>query len=493
VNSKITIVGLGYGNEDSLSIGTWKMLQSGDPIFLRTENHPISPWLVKQGVDISTFDHIYEKHDQFDSVYREIADVLLSIAEEHDHIIYAVPGHPMVAERTVQLLLQEGPAASIVIDIQGGGSFLDIGFARLGIDPVEGFQLLDGTDLTESHALVPNHHILIGQVYSSLVASDVKLTLMQVYPDDYEVVIADALGVAGKEKIIRVPLYELDRQECFTNLTSVYVPPAREESVYYKQFSFLLQTMKKLRSPEGCPWDREQTHESLRSYLIEEAYEFIDAIHQEDDQAMIEELGDVLLQVIFHAVVAEERYGFEIGDVIQTLNEKLIRRHPHVFGTAIADTPDEVIQTWDAVKQKEGKRKKDSILDDIPKSFPAILTAFEQQKKAAKVGFDWDNVDGVLEKMKEELTELAEASNPTEREKELGDVLFTAINIARFYKVDPELALYQTTRKFDRRFRYVERRAKEFGQPMGNYALEQLEIWWQEAKQMEKDGNHEIG
>ncbi|WP_028777602.1 nucleoside triphosphate pyrophosphohydrolase [Shimazuella kribbensis] len=493
MNPKITVVGLGYGNEDSLSIGTWKILQSGDPILLRTEDHPISPWLGKQGIEFSTFDHIYERHDKFDSVYRQIADELLQLSEEHNHIIYAVPGHPMVAERTVQLLLQEGPAASVKIDIQGGGSFLDIAFARLGIDPVEGFQLLDGTDLTEGYVLVPNQHILIGQVYSSLVASDVKLTLMQVYPDDYEVVLADALGVTGKEKIIRVPLYELDRQNCFTNLTSVYVPPAREESVFYKQFSFLVQIMKKLRGPEGCPWDREQTHESLRPYLIEEAYEFIDAINQEDDQAMLEELGDVLLQVIFHAVVAEERYGFEIGDVIQTLNEKLIRRHPHVFGTVDANTSEEVIQTWDAVKQEEGKNTKDSILDNIPKSFPAILIAYEQQKKAAKVGFDWDSVDGVLDKMKEELTELAEASTPTEREKELGDVLFTVINIARFYKIDPELALYQTTRKFDQRFRHVEKRAKESGQPMGNYTLEQLEIWWQEAKQKERDENNEIG
>lgn len=493
VNPKITIVGLGFGNEDSLSIGTWKILQSGDPIYLRTQNHPITPWMRQQGIEFASFDHVYEKHDQFEPVYREIADELLRLADEHDQIIYAVPGHPMVAEQTVQLLLEDGQARNTEIDVQGGGSFLDIAFARLGVDPVEGFQLLDGTDLTDGHVLVPSQHILIGQVYSSFVASDVKLTLMQVYPDDYEVVIADALGVLGQEKIIKVPLYELDRQDCFTNLTSIYVPPAREDSIYYRQFSYLVNIMRKLRSPEGCPWDQKQTHESLRSYLIEEAYEFIDAINQQDDSAMVEELGDVLLQVIFHAVVAEDRYGFSLSEVIETLTEKLIRRHPHVFGAVQADTPDEVIQTWDEVKKSEGKRKKVSILDDIPKSFPAVLTAYEQQKKAAKVGFDWEDVTGALDKMKEELKELAEAPNDLEREKELGDVLFTVVNIARFYKVDPEVALYQTTRKFDRRFRYVEQRAKTSGQPLEKCGIDQLEVWWQEAKQIEKDEMNEIG
>jgi tetrapyrrole methylase family protein / MazG family protein len=481
-------VGLGFGDENSLSIATWKILQSGDPVFLRTVDHPIIPWLQKQGIAFTTFDHIYEKHDQFESVYRHITDELFRLADEHDHIIYAVPGHPMVAERTVQLLLEEGPASSTEVDVQGGGSFLDIAFARLGVDPIEGFQLLDGTELTESHVLIPSQHILIGQVYSPFIASDVKLTLMQIYPDDYEVVIANALGVAGKEKIIKIPLYELDRQNVFTNLTSVYVPPAKEDSIFYKQFSYLVQIMRKLRSPEGCPWDQEQTHESLRPYLIEEAYEFIDAINQQDDSAMLEELGDVLLQVIFHAVVAEDRYGFNLNEVIENLNEKLIRRHPHVFGTGHADTPDEVIQTWDAVKKTEGKERKDSILDDIPKSFSAILTAYEQQKKASKVGFDWDDVAGLLDKMNEELAELANASNAIEREKELGDVLFTVVNVARFYKIDPEVALFQTTRKFDRRFRHVELRAKENGRPMEDYGIDQLEAWWQEAKQMEKDG-----
>jgi tetrapyrrole methylase family protein/MazG family protein len=493
VKSNVTIVGLGFGNEDSLSIGTWKILQSGDPIYLRTQNHPTTSWMKKQGIAFASFDYVYEKHDQFEPVYREIANELFRLADEHNHIIYAVPGHPMVAEQTVQLLLEDAQSRNTEIDVQGGGSFLDIAFARLGVDPVEGFQLLDGTNLTDSHGVVPSQHILIGQVYSSFVASDVKLTLMQVFPDDYEVMIADSLGVIGQEKIIKVPLYELDHQDCFTNLTSVYVPPATEDSIYYRQFSYLVDIMRKLRSPEGCPWDQKQTHESLRPYLIEEAYEFIDAVNQQDDRAMVEELGDVLLQVIFHAVVAEDRYGFSLSEVIETLSKKLIRRHPHVFGTAHANTPDEVVQTWDEVKKSEGKGKKDSILDDIPKSYPAILTAYEQQKKAAKVGFDWEDVTGVFDKMKEELTELAEAPDAMEREKELGDVLFTMINIARFYKIDPEVALYQTTSKFDRRFRHVEQRAKASGQPLEKYGIDQLEVWWQEAKQIEKDEMNEIG
>jgi tetrapyrrole methylase family protein/MazG family protein len=491
---KITIVGLGFGDEDSLSLGTWKCLQRNDPLFLRTADHPITPWLKQHGLIFTTFDDVYEQHDQFAPVYEEMKEQLFQAANEHGPIVYAVPGHPMVAERTVQLLLQEGSDHGVKIEVLGGGSFLDIVFARLAIDPVEGFQLLDGSDVIPSHELVPTQHILISQVYSKLVASEVKLTLMQVYPDDYEVTIANALGIKGLETIQKVPLYELDRVETYTNLTSIYVPPAKEASILYKQFSYLVNTMQKLRSPEGCPWDQVQSHQSLRPYLIEEAYELLDAIEQQDDEAMLEELGDVLLQVIFHAVLAKERYAFTIEEVIETLTKKLIRRHPHVFGTGQAETPEEVKQTWDAIKQQEGKRSPTSVLDDIPKSFPTIISAYEQQKEAAKVGFDFDHVDQVLAKLMEELTEFSEATGEEHREEELGDVIYSIINVARFYKIDPEVALRRTTRKFDRRFRYVEQQAKQTGQPLSSYSMDQLEIWWQAAKQLEKEANqNEIG
>ncbi len=486
MKSTITIVGLGYGDENSLSIGTWKMLQQGDSLFLRTANHPIAPWLITKGLTFSTFDQIYEKYDEFSPVYEEIKEQLIEQALDQGDIIYAVPGHPMVAERTVQLLLQEGPTRGVEVDVVGGGSFLDIAFARLAIDPVEGFQLLDGSSFISGRDIVPNNHLLIGQVYSNFVASEVKLSLMQMYPDDYEVTVANALGVIGQEKIQKVPLYELDRLNEYTNLTTIYVPPTTE--LERKRFTHLMQLMAHLRSPEGCPWDREQTHESLRPYLIEEAYEFIDAIERQDDEAILEELGDVLLQVIFHAQVAEDRYAFTIEDVVETLASKLIRRHPHVFqnNAGSAASSEEVIQSWEIIKQQEGKEPADSVLDNIPKAFPSILAALEQQKEAAKVGFDWDDVDGVLAKLTEELTEFAEAKEVEDREAELGDLFYTLINISRFYQLNPDLALQKTIRKFDRRFRYVEKQAKKHGQPMNNYSIDQLEDWWQEAKQLEK-------
>lgn len=492
MNSTITIVGLGYGDENSLSIGTWKMLQQGDSLFLRTADHPIAPWLTTKGLTFNTFDQIYEKYDTFAPVYEEIKEQLIGLALVQGDIIYAVPGHPMVAERTVQLLLQEGPSRGVEVNVVGGGSFLDIAFARLAIDPVEGFQLLDGSGLLSGRDIVPSHHLLIGQVYSKLVASEVKLSLMQLYPDDYEVTVANALGIIGQEKIQKVPLYELDRLDDYTNLTSIYVPPTTK--LERKRFTHLMQLMAYLRSPDGCPWDREQTHESLRPYLIEEAYEFIDAIEQQDDEAILEELGDVLLQVIFHAQVAEDRYAFTIEDVVETLASKLIRRHPHVFNDKANNVSNsaEVVQTWEMIKQQEGKEAADSVLDNIPKAFPSILTALEQQKEAAKVGFDWDDVDGVLAKLTEELTEFAEATEVEDREAELGDLFYTLINISRFYHLNPDLALQKTIRKFDRRFRYVEKLAKQHGQPMKAYSIEQLESWWQDAKQLEKGANHEV-
>lgn len=485
MTAHITIVGLGFGDEDSLSLGTWKLLQQGDPLFLRTADHPITTWLRSQALSFQTFDHIYEQYDAFVPVYEAIKDELLRQALEHGEIIYAVPGHPMVAERTVQLLLLEGSSLGVEVKVLGGGSFLDVAFARLGIDPIEGFQLMDGSSLVSGWDIVPSQHLLIGQVYDKMVASEVKLSLMQVFPDDYVITVANALGIDGQEIIQTVPLFELDRLDIYTNLTSIYVPPAKEESIFYKRFSYLVQLMDQLRSPNGCPWDRKQTHASLRTYLIEEAYELIDAVENQDDDAILEELGDVLLQVIFHAQIAEERFAFTIDEVVETLSTKLIRRHPHVFGDGSATNAEEVITTWEAVKQQEKKDKPSSILDQIPKAFPSLLIAYEQQKEAAKVGFDWDSADGVLEKLKEEIREFTAATDEKHREDELGDVLYTLINVARFYKINPEIALKKTIRKFDFRFRYIESKAKQYGQSLTSYSLDRLETWWQEAKHQE--------
>ena len=247
----------------------------------------------------------------------------------------------------------------------------------------------------------------------------------------------------------------------------------------------LIKIMEKLRSPEGCPWDRKQTHESLLPYLLEETYEVVDAVKKGNDEELKEELGDLLLQVVFHSQIAKERGAFDVEDVIDSIARKLIHRHPHVFGDREdIKTAEDVNREWERLKEKEGK-KKESLLDGIPESMPALERAYKLQKRAAKVGFDWEGFEGIKEKLIEELSEIEEElkrGNRKKIEEEVGDLLFMAVNLARFLGVHPEIALRRANEKFERRFRYMERKAKERGKELKEMSLDEMEALWQEAK-----------
>lgn len=481
---RIDVVGLGPGDENGIPLGTLRLLRGADRLWLRTEKHPVVRWLREEGISFQTFDHLYEKHADFESVYEAIAESLLEEAASGASPVYAVPGHPMVAERSVQLLLARGADRGVKVDVRGGGSFLDAAFARLGIDPVEGFALLDGTDLDASR-IDPRLHLIIGQVYDRMVASDVKLALMEVFPDEYPITVASSLGVEGRERMSRMPLFSLDQDGEFDDWTLVYVSPAEDSGILRRRFDTLTEVIAHLRGPEGCPWDRKQTHQSLRKYLLEEAYEFLEAVGEEDVEAMAEELGDILLQVVLHAQIAREEGYFDIRDVVGLLTEKLIRRHPHVFGEDRASDAEDVREKWEAIKEREraekGRPQAESLLDGVPR-FPALLQATELQKRAAQVGFDWSRREDVRDKLLEELEELFRADAFEKREEELGDLLFSAVALARFFEVDAEQALLTACRKFIRRFRFVEQRAAEAGEPVESFSLERLDAWWDEAK-----------
>ena len=259
-----------------------------------------------------------------------------------------------------------------------------------------------------------------------------------------------------------------------------------------EEFARLVEIMRLLRAPDGCPWDREQTHETLKPYLIEESYEVLDAIESNDDLALTEELGDVLLQVVFHAQVASEEGRFDMRDVARAISDKLERRHPHVFGDIVADTPEIVLKNWDAIKKEEKAEKGEAdrgLLDDIPRHLPALLRAESLQRKAAGVGFDWEKLDEVTAKAREEVAEFIEAVEQKEPEarviEELGDLLFSIVNVARFIGVSPEEALSRTNQKFLRRFRYIESRLADEGTHPGEASLEQMDLFWEEAKSSE--------
>lgn len=483
MTNTITVVGIGAGDFDQLTIGVLRTLKNAPHLFLRTKEHPVVKDLENEGITFTSFDSIYESHDSFDEVYQEIVSTLFEKAKDQD-IVYAVPGHPFVAERAVQLLIEGANSHDIKIDVKGGQSFLDPIFNSLQIDPIEGFQLLDGTALDKSE-LKLTQHMLIAQVYDQFVASDVKLTLMEHLPDEHEVYIVTAAG-STLEKITKVPLYELDHDMTLSNLTTVYVPSVTKEEILYHQFESLRSIIATLRGPNGCPWDKKQTHQSLKPYLLEESYELLEAIDEEDDQHVVEELGDVLLQVMLHAQIGEDEGFFTIDDVIRTLSEKMIRRHPHVFGDVQAEDADEVLKNWNAIKQEEKQTKPNSLLDSIPKNLPGLMMAYQIQKKAGKVGFDWNDVAPMWEKVLEEIEEFkAESANEEPNEnmlKEFGDVLFAFVNIARYYQLDPEVALQSTNQKFIRRFQFIEKRVKESNQAFEDYTLEELDQYWNEAK-----------
>jgi tetrapyrrole methylase family protein / MazG family protein len=483
---KIIVIGLGAGDLNQLPYGVFKVLTEEKNIYLRTKEHPIVAELEEDGHRFTSFDDVYEKNSEFSAVYEEISETLLAKSEEAT-VVYAVPGHPLVAEKTVQLLLEKGKERGIAIEIGGGQSFLDAIFQALKIDPIEGFQLVDGTALSRDMIRL-NTHTIIGQVYDQFVASEVKLSLMEKLPDEYEVAIVTAAG-SKDEKINWIPLYELDRETEVHNLTSVYVPPVKDEQVLYREFSTFRQIIADLRGPNGCPWDKKQTHESLKKYLIEEAYELIEAINNEDIDHMVEELGDVLLQVMLHAQIGEDDGYFTIEDVVEGISEKMVRRHPHVFGNVEAETEEEVLTNWQEIKQQEKGITQQSLLEGIGKGLPNLLKAKELQKEAAKVGFDWPDITPVLDKVKEELVELQEAKQSGHQEEvelEYGDLLFALVNVARHYEIDPEEALFKTNQKFSRRFGYIEEKVAASGRSFSDYTLEELDAFWVEAKRNEK-------
>lgn len=482
--SKIEIIGLGAGEIDQLSLGIYrKLTEDRVPLFVRTEDHPVIASLKAENVHFQGFDTIYQAHDQFEAVYEEIVKELISQAKHHHMIRYAVPGHPMLAERTVQLLLDQ---TDVKIEVSGGQSFLDDLFTAVRIDPIDGFQFLDATSF-ERTQIDYTSHLIFCQVYDQMIASDVKLTLLEDLPPEHPVVIVEAAG-SEAEQITHLPLVELDQVVQLSNLTSVYVHPIERDALLH-QFNRFREVIATLRGPDGCPWDQKQTHESLRQYLIEEAYELIDAIDEEDDNQIIEELGDVFLQVMLHSQIGEDHGYFTIDDVIRSITEKMIRRHPHVFGNVEAADEQAVMENWQAIKAKErGMTQPASQLDRIADSASSLVTADALQKEARKVGFDWQEPGPVFEKITEELAEVTQAiadNQADDIEAEFGDLLFSVVNLARHYQVNSDLALNKTNKKFKKRFQYIEAKVIKQGKQVSDLSLQELDQIWEEAKKNE--------
>ncbi|MBC8016818.1 MAG: nucleoside triphosphate pyrophosphohydrolase [Sporomusaceae bacterium] len=485
--AKITIVGLGPGAFGLITVETLEILKSARPLILRTAKHPTVSGMTARGIEFTSYDHVYEGQNSFDEVYSEIANDCLAQASIRENLVYAVPGSPLVAEKTVTLIRDLAAERGIEVDILPGMSFLEVLYTRLAIDPIEGLTILDAADVT-SLPLGLGTALVVTQVYNPYVASEVKLALMEHVPDDYEVVVVKNLGLAD-EQILPIPLFKLDRVPGIDHLTSLYVPQRPKAESF--TLDPIVDVMAKLRSPGGCIWDIEQSHTSLRRYLIEEVYEVLEAIDLEQGDKLCEELGDLLLQIIFHARIAEESGLFTMQQIIDGITEKMIRRHPHVYGDITARDAGEVVLNWDAIKEREYGSERTSVLDGVPKGLPSLMRSYKLQNKAAKVGFDWDNIEPVWGKIQEELNELRVAciqGSANHMEAELGDVLFSVVNLARFLKIDAEVALNVTNNKFIRRFSHIEASINENNLKWDNLGLKQLDALWEQAKKQEKAG-----
>ena len=482
----ITIVGLGPGPFGCMSLETWDIVRQATTLLLRTAIHPTVGELQARGVVFESYDALYEQGTDFDSIYAAIAADVLKRAQQGQNVVFAVPGSPMVAEKTVGLIRGKAQEEQVPVRILPGMSFFELLCNRLGVDPQQGMTIMDAQEIETLPADLPTG-LVITQVFSPYIASELKLSLMERLQDEAPVIVARHLGLPD-ESVESVPLFELDRQAGFDHLTSVYVPHC---SPRQNTFSLdpVVNIMARLRSPDGCPWDIEQSHATLRRYIIEEVYEVLEAIDEKDPAHLCEELGDLLLQIVFHARMAEENGDFSMQDVVDTVTEKLIRRHPHVFGDISVRDAAEVIVNWDAIKRREKTVKPQSALDGVPKGLPALLRANKLQLKAAKVGFDWDNIAPVWAKVAEELDELREAETIGDKAKiedELGDVIFAVVNLGRFLGIEAEVALNGTNNKFIRRFQQVETSIRAKGLKWKNLDLAAMDEMWEAAKATEK-------
>jgi len=477
----ITLLGLGPGDPNQLTREAWGVLSSADEIYLRTRQHPMVADLPSK-IKIHSFDDLYEDGESFDEVYSTITQKILELGRREGGVIYAVPGHPFIAEATCPEIVRLARDQKLAVRIVEGLSFLEPTFSALGLDPYPHLTLFDALTLGQAHVptFAPDAPVLIAQIYSWLVASEVKSTLTSIYPDEHPVKLIHGAGT--KEQLVEdVPLYEIDRSGHIGLLTSLYVPSLGEGT----SFESFQEIVAHLRAPNGCPWDKEQTHESLRKHLLEESYEAIAALDSGDFDSMREEFGDLLLQIMLHSQIASEEGEFTANDVVKGIYNKIIRRHPHVFGDAKVSGVDGVLANWEKLKANErsvkGEKEK-GMLDGVPLALPALSQAQEYQDRAARIGFDWPVIDDVLDKLAEEIQEVKQAETDFQLADEIGDLFFVLVNFARWKKVDAESALRGANVKFKKRFGYIEQAAKKQRRNLSDMKLEEMDALWNEAK-----------
>lgn len=446
----ITIIGLGPGGPELLTRQAWETLNSISEIYVRTARHPAVGGLPAD-LQVHSFDNLYEESDSFEEVYSRIVERVLTLGSRSTGVVYGVPGHPFIAEATTPEIVREARRRKIPVKIVEGISFIEPTLTLLGIDPFPQTSLVDALVLGKLHypPFPPSAPALIAQVHSRAVASEVKLTLMAVYPDDHPVQLIHGAGT-DQAFVEPVELYKIDRARRTGLQSSLFVPPL-EEAASFESFQ---EIVAHLRSPEGCPWDREQTHKSLRPFLIEEAFELVAALDAEDQNSMQEELGDLLLQIVLHVQIGSEIGEFTMADVLKGIHEKLVRRHPHVFGDLVLTDADRVVENWEKLKTAEREKGGEGAdaLAGVSVALPALFQAQTYQDRAARAGFDFGSIEGLKEKIAAGLELLDSVDSPEKIELRLGDLLFSLVDLARRLDVDAESALRAVNTRFRERY-----------------------------------------
>lgn len=484
---RVTVVGLGPAGADLLLPVARDALEHTGHRFVRTARHPAVDDLARAGIETESFDAHYETAPDHETLYRAITEALVTSAAEHGAVVYGVPGNPAIGERTVALLRERATAGDIDLVVVPGLSFAELAWARLGVDPMaSGARVLDGQDLPVAAAGLGGA-MLVAHCTNRLVLSRVKLALLEELPPDAPVTVLQRLGLPD-EHVAAVALEDLDRAVEPDHLTSAFVDLG--DTRVAGDLAALWELALRLRGPGGCPWDAEQTHRSLARYLLEEAYEVVEAIEglpvaswsSPDVPAtyahLQDELGDLLYQVVFHAALAHEAGAFDLGDVARRIHDKLVHRHPHVFGDASADSADAVVASWERIKLAE--RPGSSVVESISPSLPSLLYAQKLLRKAAAVGLNLGTPEEAAARAAAALAELPGAG-PEAADACLGELLAAAAVLARTRGIDGESALRGWAARFRDRFVRLERIAGDRGVDLHGASRSTVEELWQAA------------
>lgn len=470
--SKITIAQIPAPN--AMTVSQQTALSQAGRLFLQTQKHPTATAILALGYKFNTMDDFYESAEDFDALNQSIAARLCGAGD----CVYVATGN--IQNSQLPAILSAAEQSGVTVQVLPHLSVGDVAFPnRTRSIAVSAHDLPQGLD--------PEQNYTLEEIDSARIAGEAKLFFSEYYPDEWTVSFA-SIQPNGVYSARDIKLCELDRQMNYDATCVLYVPSSTYEQRSRHDFEDVMRIVRRLRAPNGCPWDREQTHASLKNALLEECYELIDAIDEADDAHICEEMGDVLLQFALHAAIGEEQCAFTARDACTDLVEKLIYRHPHVFGTVRVGGSDEVLKNWDALKMAQrNQQTQTEVLKSVPKSFPALLRSRKVQKKAADVGFDWSSAKDAFYKIGEETEELRLAMEQNSNiEEEMGDLLFAVVNVARLLKLEPEFLLMHATDKFVSRFEQMEILAQRQGHSLKDLTFEEQDQLWEKAKKDRK-------